>query len=293
MDELKSQSSDDAVDVHAWVVTRKTHKDRLYALVDRSEPDPDLAWLREFDRCVTNLFSRLRLQPQALPTAPVLVAMDQGFVEVQMMNAYASQSAESCTVSLIASPLDAGGVAQRLVRRMELESEGTAYLLRWWDPRVMLALSEAWSGDLRHDVLAFGTQMLLPNRRGGHLALALHCPEDDPLAERPLVCTGEQLDALVETTAPDAVLGLLREQDAALLDSLPDAQRHAWACAQIKRCCERGFFAARDHALALALAIQHGADWWGAPAWRPCVAKAEDKHSLVEAYLAMTHEESA
>lgn len=291
MEEFKSQSSDDPVDVHAWVVARKTHKDRLYALVDRSESASDLAWLREFDRCVTNLFSLLGLQPQALPTAPVLVALDDGFVEVQMLHAYASQSAESCTILLIASPLDAGGVAQRLVRRMELESEQAAYLLRCWDPRVMLALSQAWSGQLRHDVLAFGTQMLLPNRRGGHLAVALHCPPDDPLAQRPVVCTGEQLDALVQATAPDAVLGLLREQDAALLDSLPDAQRHAWACAQIKECCHRGLWAARDHALALALAIQHGMNWWQAPAWSACVAKAQERRSLVQAYVSLTHEE--
>ncbi|HEY4541414.1 MAG TPA: DUF4123 domain-containing protein [Noviherbaspirillum sp.] len=266
-----------------WCTWAKSEGLRLYAVIDESsERKP--RWVRARDAREINLFADRTQDPQALAIAPRLreIAHDEP-AQTRLLRLLAEQSAEQPDAFLIAATLDIDELAQRLVRRFDVNADGMEMLLRLWDARVFGNLRQGLDAKNADLVLALGVQALVPDRRGAYLPMELCEPEQDPASSVSVVLSAEETDALVELAQPDAVLAILRDLDPKLLQKVPDSERFALAFRQVEECLSRGLDTSRDQALALGLSIEHGPQWWQAPEWQQCVGQAGEA-GLVAAY---------
>lgn len=274
-----------ANDIDAWLQAPERLAQPLYLLIDgAAEAAQGQPW-RSFGGTPTlNLFEPRTANPEALAIAPRLLPLETAGLRTAAVWAFAQQGAEQPLATLIASPLAPLRLQDRLLRRFDIDAAGSDMLLRLWDPRVMLALVQAAPPWL-DDALAFGTQALLPSRTGGIHSVPMICPEQDPLqGGRRLACSQPELDGLVDRSAADSLLAMLREHHPDMLDRVEDERRHAVASEQLVECLARGFSAPRDQALALGIAIEHGADWWHRSEWAACVYAGMQEGSLIAGY---------
>lgn len=258
----------------------------LFALVDRDHEAGN--WppaLRAAVASQISLFASRTANTQALAIAPRLLELvdDQPTTE-RLLQAVQRQSAELPRCLLIASPLSLSALAARLQRRIDVDADGDDMMLRFWDSRIFLSLHRHLQRPTRDAFLAFGVQALVADRRGGLLPVALACPDGDPLQDQPCRLTGDDIKALGTAARPDAMLGMLRQQNPEALVEVPDADRHGLAVRQLEQCRQRKLQSPRDQTLALSLAIEHGADWWDQEQWAACLQEATTS-TLLKAYL--------
>lgn len=230
-----------------------------------------------------NLFARRTGDAQALAIAPRLVAVESEATQARIAKAWEQQSAELPEIILIASDLTLNALAARLDLRLDVNADGIEMFLLLWDARIFQALADVLSPPTRQVLFNFGARALVADRCGGYAEIALSGTGPDTLQQPPLRLSQQEVDGLMERSTPDTLLGMLREQAPAVLEQVHHAQRHTLAFEQWRACVKRGLLAAPDQALALTLAIEHGADWWEAPQWSACVQAAQ-QGSLLAAY---------
>lgn len=270
----------------AWFREQRMAERGVFALVD-SDHGAAGQWLRARrmpKAAEINLFAARTSNQDALAVAPRLLALTDDSENGGMLQGIDGQSAELPRCLLIATPLPLPELATRLQRRIDVIADGDDMMLRFWDSRIFLSLHQSLPVDVRERLMAFGIEALVSNRQGGLTPLTLSCPDSDPLQGGPCNLSHNDLKALGEAARPDAMLGLLRQQTPEALATVPDKDRHPLAARQLAECRQRQLHSPRDQALALSLAIEHGADWWTRDEWVECVQQAQSS-TLLKAYL--------
>jgi len=256
----------------------------VYAVLDPAGRDHPSAYRPKTGPSCINLFSRRSGDPEVLAITPLLAAVEAD--DAKVFAAIDRQRADEPDLLLLASSLGLEALADRLDRRTNADADGLDMLLRWWDARIFSMLADLLNPERRALVLCFASSAWVPDRQGGSRVIPLPgAPAADPLAPEALRFTADELDLMTLHTEPDAILGMLRDEQPQLLSTVPHTERHGLARQQLHESSRRGFAAPRDHALALALAIEHGPHWWEAPAWAGLLRTAQEKKSLLDAYL--------
>lgn len=159
--------------------------------------------------------------------------------------------------------------------------DGLRVVLRYADARVLLSLVAVLEGAQAQAFFGFASawwcldrQMHLISVWDRHLqVMALGQQATERLVN--LQFTPAQQAALLEASEPDAVIGLLRQQEENEIDSLPPGPRHALVRWLIGRSREFGVQATADYALLCLVALQHGESFMDEPIWRTALEQVK------------------
>ncbi len=272
-----------------WAQDRVEAGEHVWAVVDASADLPNQArkTLGQSGQ-VINLFAHRTSDEVALTLAPRLIRIDPRRVPSVLIQLWLEQAADEPVVFFVSTALGEQVFERATRQRVRAElPDGDVMLFRWWDARIWWALHQLPQPQTEHpDVVeflrVFATSLLL-SRDGAVLASTYAQAKDDAMNEQYRVKLGvNTFNRLLDLGAADAVLGICREQYPGALDAVLPELRHALACGQIDWAVAEGFSAPNDHALAVRIAAELGADWHQQAEWLELLAGAKAQgHTLL------------
>jgi len=254
--------------------------------------DDAIVHVRKLDALPTciNLLSHITSDPAALAVAPRVIPVSAHAPLSTLRAIWQSQATDEPLLFFIASAWPQERWLQAMRHRMRARfSDGEQMLFRWWDARIWWALHEPalFPHTDVQEFLAVAADSAWPGRNG-LLQISAGCtPEGDPIANETAWQVNDATFAgLLNLGHADAVLGVCRANYATALSLVPPAHRHALACGQIRWAQDHGFESADDHALAVRIAAEVGADWATQPEWAELVSQATTAGQTLRSALA-------
>lgn len=181
--------------------------ERLFATVDlaalQSQAAPTLKWFRRFNPIC--LFGDLRAEAEL--ASPWLVEVATGG-ENEVLEKTVWLAHRHSAVTWISSPLAAPELALQLRRRTEARlPDGDLVLLRFFDPRVLEALSQVLQDDEHRTFFDVGAAWCARSRLGSLLTIRAERASSRPREFRtPLQLSQEQFSRLLKAAEIDTVM---------------------------------------------------------------------------------------
>ena len=262
-----------------WLGQQALFGRHVWAIVDASanEATAHVRKLEISPHC-TNLLDHITSDPSALAVAPRVVPVGPEDRSSALRAIWQSQTTDEPLLFFIASVWSPQMWMPAMRRRMRARfTDGEHMLFRWWDARIWWALHETEL--LQHaDVQAFlaaDTASAWPGRDGLLRTCENRAADSDPTErETAWALSDPTFSGLLKLGHADAVLGLCRSDYPSALSLVPSARRHGLACEQVSWAQGRGLHSADDHALAVRIAAEVGADWAEQPEWAEVISRA-------------------
>jgi len=217
-------------------------------------------------------------EANAMAVAPIVVSVVRnGTISVprSFCKWLGERGTYSSSILILSSPLDLGSLANRLIKRLNVElSENMAALLRFFDPRVFEALMNTLTIEQRELFLCPADQWWYVDRTGIPRNVESVFGENEESSYR-LALSADQEFALVDACEIDQVLTLLRERVPSLIESKEYKEFFRSVELNMENAKRIGLSSIEDLALYNIVVLSSDEVFLGSPMWLDILAETE------------------
>jgi hypothetical protein len=181
----------------------------------------------------------------------------------------AEQGVYACGLQWLATPDPIDIAATRLEKRTHaLAKDGSDYVLRWFDGRVMTGLQRALGVEHHAALLGCANDWRYVDRRGDLISLPCQQYKAHDGSEPPFVLSEKEELDLIDLGTVDAILDILQTNSPSDVQTLDPCARYEWAAPLVKQAQKTGIQSLPEIAAFCLLARQLGDDFATHDPWR-------------------------